>query len=203
MRTRIIVLSISITILLLSCVYFPVQHPVATDGATYVTKAWDNTTLRYAPQELYFPRTGADPAPILANAYGKAQGKIDIAIYSLTHPTIVKAITDAKKRGIAIRVISDKIQSAGATQKHAINDLLLNEIPVKINTHSGLMHLKMSIVDSTMVTLGSYNYSMAASNTNDEVLIVITDPKIILACQTEFDRLWASVSKFKDAEMSY
>lgn len=172
----------------MSCVYLPVRYPVAIEGAT---------------SNLYFPKTGADPAPILSDIYSKAVNRIDIAIYSLTHPTIVKAIVDAKKRGIAVRVISDKIQSAGATQKHAINDLLLNEIPVKINTHSGLMHLKMSLVDATMVTLGSYNYSMAASTKNDEVMIIITDPNIILACQTEFDQLWASVSAFKNAEMSY
>lgn len=203
MKIRIAVIVVSIVILIISCVYLPEQHPVATDGAIYVTKAWDNTTLRYAPQELYFSRTGADPAPVLSEIYGKAVNQIDIAIYSLTHPVIVKAITDAKKRGIQVRVISDKIQSAGATQKHAINDLLLTGVPVKINTHSGLMHLKMSIVDGTILTLGSYNYSMAASNTNDEVFIVITDLNIILKCQAEFDRLWASESKFKNAEMSY
>jgi phosphatidylserine/phosphatidylglycerophosphate/cardiolipin synthase-like enzyme len=187
MKIRIAVIATSIAILLLSCIYLPTQPTIIANGIS---------------GDLYFPRTGADPAPILSNIYGKATNKIDIAIYSLTHPTIVKAITDAKKRGIQVRVISDKIQSAGATQKHAINDLLLNSIPVKINTHSGLMHLKISIVDNTMVTLGSYNYSKAASETNDEVLIVITDPNIILTCQNEFDRLWIS-SGFKNAEMSY
>lgn len=188
MKIRIAVIAVSMAILILSCAYFPVQHPIATDGTVV---------------NIYFPRAGADPAPILSDIYSKAINRIDIAIYSLTHPVIVKAITDAKKRGIQVRVISDKIQSAGATQKHAINDLLLNEIQVKVNTHSGLMHLKMSIVDNTIVTLGSYNYSKAGSETNDEVMIVITDPSIILACQTEFDQLWASVSQFKNAEMSY
>lgn len=184
-----LIITISAAILLLSCAYLPNQVVVPNQ-------------VNASSPVLLFPRAGGDAAPMLVSLYGSAIKKIDIAIYSLTHPDIVKAITDAKKRGISIRIISDKIQAAGNSQKHAINDLLLTGVPVKINTHSGLMHLKMSIVDSSAVTLGSYNYSMAASNTNDEVMIIINDPQIILSCQNEFDRLWAS-PKFKDAESSY
>lgn len=159
-------------------------------------------TVQASSPDLYFPRAGGDPAPALEGLYNAATSRLDIAVYSLTHPDIVAAIRAAKARGIAVRVISDRLQSSGETQKHAINILLLNNIPVKINSHSGLMHLKMSLIDNSIVTLGSYNYSMNASERNDEVMIVIRDPDKITACQAEFDRMWSS-EKFTDARSSY
>nr|WP_290439078.1 phospholipase D-like domain-containing protein [Paenibacillus sp. GP183] len=61
---------------------------------------------------------------------------LDIAIYSLTHPDIVSAIKEANKRGVAIRIISDKIQSAGKTLlhmslKHQKNALILPVMELK------------------------------------------------------------------------
>jgi len=152
--------------------------------------------------QVYFSRQNQHPEQALAELYGKSTTYLDIAIYSLTHPVIVKAIGDAYKRGVKVRIVSDKVQSAGATQKHAMDDLITIGIPIKINTHSGLMHIKCSIIDGKIATTGSYNYSMGASNENDEMLVVINEPWFAQYCQGEFDRMWAS-PQFKDLELSY
>ena len=152
--------------------------------------------------QVFFPRAGQDPAPVLVNLYNGAAASLDVAIYSLTHPDIVKAIGDAQRRGVQVRIITDKEQAAGSTQKHALNDLLSLGIPVKIDAHSGLMHLKMSIIDGQTATLGSYNYTMSASQQNDEVMAVVTQPAVVKSCQDEFNRLWGSPG-FEDAKLSY
>ncbi|MCM3272618.1 phospholipase D-like domain-containing protein [Paenibacillus elgii] len=36
---------------------------------------------------------------------------LEVANYSITHPDIVAVVRDAKKRGVAVRVITDKTQT--------------------------------------------------------------------------------------------
>jgi len=152
--------------------------------------------------QVLFPRQGQDPAPVLVGLYENASTSLDIAIYSLTHPYIVKAIGDAQQRGIRVRVISDSDAAGSNVQKHAINDLLSLGVPVKINRHDGLMHLKMSIIDGKVATVGSYNYTLSASRDNDEVLVVMRDHAFVDKCRDEFNRMWGSPD-FMDARPSY
>jgi phosphatidylserine/phosphatidylglycerophosphate/cardiolipin synthase-like enzyme len=159
-------------------------------------------TITRENTQVYFTKQDQHPELALQALYLSATSSLDIAIYSLTHPIIVKAIGDAYKRGVRVRVISDKLQAAGNTQKHAINDLLLIGIPIKVNTHSGLMHIKSSIVDNKIATTGSFNYSKGASEDNDEMLVVIDGVWFAQLCQQEFNRMWNSTA-FKNAEMSY
>jgi phosphatidylserine/phosphatidylglycerophosphate/cardiolipin synthase-like enzyme len=64
----------------------------------------------------------------------------------------VAAIKEAKKRDVVVRIISDKIQSTGKTQDEALKLLGSAGIPMKINKHSGLMHLKVTIADKQVAT---------------------------------------------------
>lgn len=203
MKTRLIVLAISVAILIGSCIYLP------SDTTTIIQPPKDiqvgiNSTgdINQSNAQVYFPRRGDKPELVLQSLYLSAQSNLDISIYSLTHPTIVKAIGDAYKRGVKVRIITDKVQSAGATQKHAMNDLITIGIPIKIETHSGLMHLKCSIIDGKVATTGSYNYSKGASEDNDEMLVVVNEEWFAQICQSEFNRLWAS-PQFIDLGMSY
>lgn len=210
-KARILILSLSAFILITSCIYLPTrpQSPnILSDTSTLITGngnvAAINSTgdINQPNTQVYFPRRGDKPELALEALYLSTEGNLDIAIYSLTHPVIVKAIGDAYKRGIKVRVITDKVQSSGATQKHAMNDLITIGIPIKIETHTGLMHLKMSIMDGKIATTGSYNYSKGASEDNDEMLVVINEPWFARICQVEFNRLWAS-PQFVDLQMSY
>lgn len=201
MNTRLIILALSAIVLVASCIYLPTK-PISSESIT--TQIGINSTgdVTQSNSQIYFPRRGDKPELALQALYLSAQNNLDIAIYSLTHPLIVKAICDTYKRGVKVRVITDKIQSAGNTQKHAMNDLLTIGIPIKIETHSGLMHLKMSVLDSKIATTGSYNYSKGASEDNDEILLVIHEEWFAKLCQDEFNRLWNS-PQFTDLEMSY
>jgi phosphatidylserine/phosphatidylglycerophosphate/cardiolipin synthase-like enzyme len=150
------------------------------------------TNIEYA-----FSQAHQHPEKMLIDVINSAKESLDIAIYSLTHPDIVKAIKDAKKRGVAVRIISDKSQSTGKTQDEALKLLGSAGIQMKVNKHNGLMHLKVTIADKKVVTTGSYNYSQSASTSNDEVLMVIHDEAAAKSFSDQFDRMWNDTKSFE------
>ena len=53
-----------------------------------------------------------------------------------------------------------------------------------------LLHHKFAILDRTTVILGSHNWTIAANHTNDETLLIVTNPQVAAHYQQEFDRLF-------------
>jgi phosphatidylserine/phosphatidylglycerophosphate/cardiolipin synthase-like enzyme len=57
--------------------------------------------------------------------------------------------------------------------------------------------LKVTIADKIVVTTGSYNYSQAASTSNDEVLVVIHDEAAAKTFSDHFERMWNDTKGFE------
>lgn len=151
--------------------------------------------------ESAFTQADQHPEKLLIGVIDSAKTSLDIAIYSLTYPDIVSAIKRAKQRGVDVRIITDEIQSKGKSQIEALKILGSSKIPMKQNKHSGLMHLKVTIADNKVVTTGSYNYSKAASTTNDEVLLVIRDETIAKSFEEQFQRMWNDTKGFESLDL--
>jgi phosphatidylserine/phosphatidylglycerophosphate/cardiolipin synthase-like enzyme len=162
---------------------------LAVGGIVYAQSV-SSTKLQDTQVDWAFTKAGQHPEKLLIGVIKSTKTSLDIAAYSLTYPDIVQAIKDAKKRGVAVRIISDKIQSAGKAQSEALKILGSAGIPIKINTHSGLMHLKVTVADKKIATIGSFNYSQAASTTNDEVIMVVHDAKVAKSFGDEFEAMW-------------
>ncbi len=79
-----------------------------------------------------------------------------------------------------------------------LKSLVKAGIPVKIDTHSGLMHLKVTIADGKIATTGSYNYTKSAEETNDEVFVVLRDEKAAQDFGTEFEKMWNDPKSFRN-----
>jgi len=60
------------------------------------------------------------------------------------------------------------------------------------------MHMKVSIIDKSVVTTGSYNYSQSASTINDEVFVVIHNPSIASKWDAEFQQMWDDTKDYSD-----
>lgn len=144
----------------------------------------------------YFPRGNEAAEPQLVKAIGSAKSKLDMAIYSFTDTNIASAVISDKKRGVAVRVITDRECASNSYQKRVLSELKGVGIPVKYNTHSGLMHLKVSIIDSTEVTTGSFNYTKSAEDENDEVLVILKDSNTAKDFDAQFNRMWADTKNF-------
>jgi phosphatidylserine/phosphatidylglycerophosphate/cardiolipin synthase-like enzyme len=163
-----------------------------------VAFAVQNNRVKSADVEWTF--NGTDQEKLLIDVIKSAKTTLDIAIYSLTDPEVLTAIKDAKKRGVTVRIITDKTQAGGKSQIEALKILGSAGIPTKINSHSGLMHIKMTIADKQIGTTGSFNYSMSASETNDEILMVIRNADVAKSFSAQFDMMWKNTTRFKTVE---
>lgn len=97
------------------------------------------------------------------------------AVYTFTRTDIKDALLAAKYRGLDVKGLTDRDQYEKLeSQRKIIDELKKNGIPVYVQDHSGIMHLKVLVTDKAYAS-GSYNWTAAATNLNDEVLEVGTD----------------------------
>lgn len=160
---------------------------------TAVTTQSTNAEVQY-----YFPRGGQHPDQEIVKLINSSKSNLDVAIYSLTKKEIVNAMIDSKRRGVKVRVISDKQESGTKFQSEELNLLKDAGIPIKINRHRGLMHIKSLIVDNKIATTGSYNYTVAATNYNDEVFVVLNSEKAAQDFEKQFQRMWDDTANFNN-----
>ncbi|RAP77797.1 phospholipase D-like domain-containing protein [Paenibacillus montanisoli] len=169
----------------------------ATACSIYASPSSQTTAVKDIEAEWAFTQDGGHPDQLLIRIINGAETTLDIAIYSLTKPDIVDAIKKAKKRGVKVRLITDRTQARGKTQKEALKLLGSAGIPMKVNKHSGLMHLKMTIADGENATTGSFNYSKSASTDNDEVLMVLRNSEVAKSFAEQFQAMWDDTEGFE------
>jgi len=113
----------------------------------------------------------------------QAKKELLVAVYAFTNDDLAAAVVQAKKRGVAVQVVIDREYDA-ATERSKGKFLEGQKIPlrrlsgVKANTlekDAGLMHQKFAVIDRKLVLTGSYNWTRAADNLNDENLLLFRD----------------------------
>ncbi len=123
-----------------------------------------------------------------------SQKSIDIVVYSINNDNIVKALINAKNRGIKIRILTDKTQAANKYSK-AIK-LYNNDIDLKIHTKHKIEHNKFAIFDDKISTAGSFNWTNPASLKNSETcFFFIDEASVTNNLQSRFNYLWSVNSK--------
>lgn len=107
-----------------------------------------------------------------------ADKQVHFAIYTFTRSDIKDALLGAKYRGLDVRGIVDKEQTDRIEEQRKIIDELKNAgIPIGFDDHSGIMHLKTIVTEKAYVS-GSYNWTLSATNSNDEVIEIGTDENV-------------------------
>jgi len=157
------------------------------DGGAVVTAAPE---VFYAPEDK--------PADHLVALYQGAQRTIYIAVYGLTYPPVVRALIAAKKRGVEVRVITDRGKLDDRNQRAALDTLRLAGVPIKINRHDGLMHMKQVVVDDRVNTSGSMNQTTSAAFYNDERLDILHDTASALRAKEKFLKMWDDHTRYQD-----
>ncbi|MFC7395553.1 phospholipase D-like domain-containing protein [Scopulibacillus cellulosilyticus] len=138
--------------------------------------------------EYTFTRSDKYRSPLLKvnEIIDQTKKTLDIAVFIITQDKIIPRM---KKRGVKVRVITDGEQSQRYS-KNAINALINEGIPVKVNKHPGLMHLKIMIADNKLFSTGSYNFTRSAEEKNDEVLVIIKSKKIANDWTDKYNLMW-------------
>ena len=157
-----------------------------------VTPAHSGTTIEvyYGPEDL--------PLDRLIRLYGHARRYIYVSVYGMTSPSMVKALVDAKKRGLDVRIITDGGKIDDTKQRTALRTLRLAGVPIKISHHDGLMHLKQVVIDDEINTTGSMNHTTSGNRYNDERLDVITDPHLTARAREKFLSMWNDPARYGD-----
>jgi phosphatidylserine/phosphatidylglycerophosphate/cardiolipin synthase-like enzyme len=124
------------------------------------------------PIEVYFsPQGGCTEAVV--RELDNAKATILVQAYSFTSAPIAKAIVDAHKRGVDVRVVLDKSQR---TEKYSSADFVQHAgIPIWIDDKHAIAHNKVMVLDGATILTGSFNFTKAAEEKNAENLLVIRD----------------------------
>jgi phosphatidylserine/phosphatidylglycerophosphate/cardiolipin synthase-like enzyme len=138
------------------------------------------------------------PLEHLVRMYDRAKRYIFVAVYGLTSPLTVKALVDAKRRGVDVRVVTDRERLEDVKQQTALSTLREAGIPIKINRHEGLMHLKQAVIDDEINANGSMNQTTSGNRYNDERLDIIRDHAISVKAREKFLLLWKDHERFQE-----
>lgn len=134
---------------------------------------------------VYFT-PGTDCEDNISASIDASRKTIDVAVYSITNDKIVNSLIAAHNRGVHVRVISDKLQSAGRAS--LIGRIRDAGIPVVLNTKHKIMHNKFAIFDGKEVENGSYNWTSSATNSNAENCVFYLGQSDKFSAQ--FQNLW-------------
>ena len=125
--------------------------------------------------QVYFSPAGGCTEAVV-EALGRAKKTVFVQAYSFTSAPIAKALVDAHKRGVQVRVILDKSQR---TEKYSSADFVAHAgIPCFIDAKHAIAHNKIMVIDEAEVITGSFNFTKAAEERNAENLLIIKDKTI-------------------------
>ncbi len=88
-----------------------------------------------------------------------ANASVDVAIYQLDLANLTQALVEAKRRGAAVRVVTDIDILEDKDENAAFKQLEKAGIKVVGGNSNAIMHNKFAIVDRTFVWSGSWNFS--------------------------------------------
>ncbi|ECY1402312.1 phospholipase D family protein [Salmonella enterica] len=115
---------------------------------------------------------------VVLNTINQSRQSVRMMAYSFTSPEVVKALINAKKRGVDVRVVIDEKGNTCEkckASKSAMNLLVNADIPLRTVSKYKIMHDKVIITDRANVETGSFNFSSAANKSNSENAILIQD----------------------------
>ncbi len=148
------------------------------------------------PVSVLFSRKGSIADAIEARIRA-ATTSIDAALYRFGNPRLAKALCDAQRRGVAIRLIIDR----GKFEYSEETRNLLSRVPFPFRLTHGRdgarskMHHKFVILDGRTVLTGSYNWTLASEEQNYENLLILQAPRLVGLHRQEFESLWARVKE--------
>lgn len=136
------------------------------------------------------PYKGNAPIERLKELIQNASHSIYIAMFTLTHEEILRELSIAHHKGIAIKVFLDNTSANGASAK-ALHTLLQEGIPVYLSNGLQLLHHKMMFIDNTCFVLGSANWTKAAFKKNHDFYITLSPlhPQQTKTLQTIFKKI--------------
>lgn len=145
--------------------------------------------------EVYFSPSNACEENIV-KMIGDSRWEIDVAVYSLNNAAIVEALKDADRRGVKVRILTDRLQAAGKRSK--VVELYRAGIDIKVHSKYKIEHNKFAVFDRKTAVTGSYNWTEPASQKNSEnCVFIFRDQEAVNNFAQRFAWLWQLNSREK------
>ena len=158
----------------------------------------DNTTHAFdlggTPVESYFSPTDNVEQAIL-DELGAATESVYFAMFFLTSDPIGDLLVSKAAAGVTVSGIFDAV---GATNAYSQDEKLCAAgLPIKVETFGGKVHDKFAVIDvhgpDPRVITGSYNWTTAGAESNDENTLIIHDAATAQAYYQEYLRLYEAI----------
>ncbi|MGP8437771.1 phospholipase D family nuclease [Paraburkholderia fungorum] len=145
--------------------------------------------------EVGFTPGGSAEALVL-KTLSSARQSIRLIGYSFTSPEVVRALIDAKHRGVDVAVAVDYKSNLEEDRtgrgRAALGALVAASIPTRVVSAFPITHDKYFIVDGKTVETGSFNYTRSAARRNAENAIVLTgDLDLVRAYLTNWQYVYS------------
>lgn len=128
---------------------------------------------------------------VLVTLMAGAEESIHFLAFSFTSNDLGDMVRQQAEAGLTVAGVMDDEQIS-SNQGTEFDPFRQAGLDVRIDGIDGQMHHKVFIVDEKIVVLGSYNFSKAAEERNDENLLIIYDEAIAQQFMMEFERVWES-----------
>lgn len=148
------------------------RQPTLVDELSRMIQARTDTAPASAQIESGYSPEGSAERLVLKVIHASRKS-IRLAAYSFTSPKVVRALTDAGKRGVDVRVVVDEKGNTSKPGVAALNLLVNADVSVRTNGKYAIHHDKYIVSDGLHVQTGSFNYSQAAAGSNSENVLVV------------------------------
>jgi phosphatidylserine/phosphatidylglycerophosphate/cardiolipin synthase-like enzyme len=136
---------------------------------------------------FFSPDDGA--ASQIASVLSGAEESIYFLAFSFTSNDLGDIVREKAEAGLTVRGVMDEEQIA-SNQGTEFDPFRQAGLDILIDGIEGQMHHKVFIIDESIVALGSYNFSRAAEERNDENILIIYNEAIAEQFLLEFQRVW-------------
>lgn len=140
--------------------------------------------------------------PLVLKTINSARTTLDVMAYSFTSAEVTRALLNATKRGVKLRIVVDHKHNFQTDRSgkpvSALSALTNAGAQVRSVSDYSIMHDKIIVADALHVQTGSFNYSRAAAVSNSENVLVLWNAKQVAQDYTaHFDSRWRQGQPFR------
>lgn len=161
----------------------PEASQTATVAEISAASAQDSLSLISEPE---------DGVSEIENAIRNAKSSVDLVIYQLTDPDVIKDLEDAEARGVSVRVIlNGKAIFGKNANTGTFAELSSAHVPVKwSSSYFVFTHQKTLITDDASAIIMTFNLTPKYYATSRDFGVVDTDPEDVRAIEDAFNADW-------------
>lgn len=133
---------------------------------------------RAKTEVLFSPKGGIEQR--IVHDLSQAKKSCIVEAYTLTNVPIITALVEAQKRGVVVEILLDAdygTNKTGTKALAALNNCI--RVDAVEDSHGGISHVKIILIDDVEGIAGSYNFTGQAERANHECIFILHDKTIV------------------------